>query len=225
MALLALATASAETGPVQRDNEDASQASRWLFVVTDGMGGHAAGHRTTLTAMLLSGGRVTLVHIGGLPRVPAPRRPAPPARQGPHDWQTRHRRWLARRCSHGAWTAGRTVRPTWSCGPAGRRRYLLCADGSGPVVGDRPHRNVLTSRAIFADAPLAGRLSRGRAGVSWLIPYSLRMGRHAVQGVGSWAPRPPRMRALRSAAICRWRVRPRLPARCAKANRRTMTRA
>jgi hypothetical protein len=50
-------------------------------------------------------------------------------------------------------------------------------------------------------------------------------GRDAGQGVGSWASRPPRMRALRSAAICRWHVRPRLLARCSQADWRTMARA
>jgi protein phosphatase len=38
-----VAAAASETGLVRRNNEDAAYSGRWLFVVADGMGGHAAG--------------------------------------------------------------------------------------------------------------------------------------------------------------------------------------
>jgi PPM family protein phosphatase len=37
------AAATSETGLVRKNNEDAAYSGRWLYVVADGMGGHAAG--------------------------------------------------------------------------------------------------------------------------------------------------------------------------------------
>ena len=62
-ALSALAPATA-TGLVRQDNEDAAYGGHWLFAIADGLSGHTAGMGTTLTAMLFSGGRAALAHIG-----------------------------------------------------------------------------------------------------------------------------------------------------------------
>ena len=51
-------------------------------------------------------------------------------------------------------------------------RYLLCTGGLSPVVDDRPHRNVLTLRAVIRRrAGQLAVLAADRASVSRLTPY------------------------------------------------------
>ena len=106
-------------------------------------------------------------------------------------------------------------------------RYLLCADGPGPVVDDRTHFYVLTLRAISADALASSPApAAGRASVSRLTPY--RWARVCMRS----KPAPGSRSLLRIRAAdqpwyrvprdARWHVRRHCRARCAGAYWRTI---
>ena len=103
--------------------------------------------------MLFSGGRAALAHRR-LPRVPAPRRPAPPDHRGHTIGNLAADAGLlapvlARHLD------GRPDRPA-DIGLRDLRaggRYLLRSGGLSPVADDRPHFYVLILRAASADAP------------------------------------------------------------------------
>jgi len=89
---------------------------------------------------------------------------------GLYDRQPRLGRWLARAGARPA--PGRQAGPSGCYGPAGRRPQPAVLGGLSAVVDDRPHRNVLTSRAASAGAaasrpPQPG----GRTSVSGMAPY------------------------------------------------------
>ena len=94
---------------------------------------------TTLTAMLFSGGRAALAHIGDSR---AFRLRGGQLRQITED-HTIGNLVATPACSRGARTApGRQARPFGRYGLRDLRagdRYLLCSDGLSPVVDDRPH--------------------------------------------------------------------------------------
>ena len=201
---------------------------RWLFAVADGLGGHTAGHgdHADRDAVLRRPRRAGSHRR--LPRVPAPRRSAPPDHRGPHDRQPRRdvgllalvlARHLDGRPDRSAGTGLRDLRADG--------RYLLCSGGLSPVVR-RPTAPKCThfARRIRRRAGQLAALAGGRASVSRLTPY--RCARPGMRGKPAPGSRsPPRMRARRSAAIpvprdARRDVRRRLPARCARAYWRTI---
>jgi hypothetical protein len=109
----------------------------------------------------------------------------------------------SRRCSDRTWMAGQAMRLIRASG-----RYLPCCGGLSPVPDDRPHRNVLTSRAASAGAagsrpPWPG----GRTSVPRLTPY--RCANPIMRRKPAAAPHcTPRMRARRSAAMPGYRDTP-----------------
>ena len=106
---------------------------------------------TTLTAMLFSGGRAALAHIGDSR---ASVRGCSRDHRRAHDQQPRRRRLLLAPvlARHLDGRPGRSADTGLRDLRAGGR-YLLCPDGLSPVVDDRPHFYVLTLRAASADAP------------------------------------------------------------------------
>ena len=119
--------------------------------MADGLGGHAAGHGTTLTAMLLPGGRAALAHVGDSCTFRL--RDGQLRQIAEH--HSRHLAWdvglfasvLARHLDGRLdRSADIGLRDLWIGG-----RYLLCSDGLSPVVDDRTHRNALTSCAASAN--------------------------------------------------------------------------
>ena len=165
------------------------------------------GMETTLTAMLSSGGRAALAHIGDSRRAFAvvgsrDHRRAPDsnlvagasARAG---------------ASHGTWTAGQDRSADMGLRDlqAGDR-YLLCARRTQPGrrTTDRTFMYSLCAPYPPTRRP-TGRRSRGPASVSRLTPYRWARALHAGQ-VGSRLRSPPKLGACRSAAIYRYRERP-----------------
>ena len=108
---------------------------------------------TTLTAMLFSGGRAALAHIGDSRAFRLPGGQLRPITEDHTIGKPRRdvgllapvlARHLDGRPDRSAGTGLRDLR-------AGGR-YLLCSGGLSPVADDRPLRNVLTLRAASADA-------------------------------------------------------------------------
>ena len=98
--------------------------------------------------------------------------------------------------------ARRPVAGQESAVPGGRQAAWAMNPESGPVVDDRTHRDVRTSRAVPAAVPAQpAALAVDRASVSQLIPYLLRKVRLAGQGGGYRPHCQPRMRTRRAAAI------------------------
>ena len=110
--------------------------------------------RTTLTAMLFSGGRAALAHIGDSRAFQL---------RGGRLRQITEDHTIGNLVADAGLLApvlarhldGRpAVRPIWACGICGPGdRYLLRSGGLSPVADDRPHFYVLTLRAASADAP------------------------------------------------------------------------
>ena len=109
---------------------------------------------TTLTAMLFSGGRAALAHVGDSRAI---RLRSGRLRQITEDHTIGNLvadAGCSRRCSHGTWTAGQTVRPIRACGICGPVAATCCAlADSARSSDDRPHFYVLTLRAASTDAP------------------------------------------------------------------------
>ena len=82
---------------------------------------------TTLTAMLFSGGRAALAHIGDSRAFRLRGGQLRPITEDHTIGNLVATSACSRRCSHGTWTAGRTVRPIWACGTCGPVAATCCA--------------------------------------------------------------------------------------------------
>ena len=207
-------------------NREAARCDDLLFAVADGLGGPRRrgmgprDHGAILRRPRRAGSRRRI------PRVPTPQRPTRQITEDHAIGDFVVDAASSRRSSHGTWTAGQAFGLYRLAGSAGHGRYLQCSGGLSPVVDDRPLWNVLTLRAASADPSASGPSRRGRASVSRSTPY--RCARPGMRGKPAPAPADRRGRApadQRDMRVPRdaWRhARPRLPARCARADWRTI---